>query len=140
MTDFTIYKIADNYQGEICELSVGTLAEVHSAYKLWLEEHWQGMGVSSEQDKETFAKHYPEGKLFYDNPEEWMEKYINASPQEIYHGWELELVYSTNSIVVDVVGYHPNDDETRYVYDFEEMANDFENQLNRLMQRTTDKI
>lgn len=139
MIDFTIYKIADNYQGEICELSVGTLAEVHSAYKLWLEEHWQGMGVSSEQDKETFAKHYPKAKSFYDNPEEWQKKY-GDDDAEIYFGWELTHIYTTNSIVVDSVGYHPDDDETRYVYDFEEMANDFENQLNRLMQRTTDKI
>ena len=139
MKDFIIYKIADNYQGEECELSIGTLPEVHSAYKQWLEEHWDGYRIASEQEKKVFAKHYPKAQLFYDNPEEWINKY-GDSGTEIYFGWELTHVYSSKSIVVDVGGYHPEDDETRYVYDFEEMANDFENQLNRLMQRTTDKI
>ena len=85
------------------------------------------------------VKHYPKAKSFYDNPEEWMNKY-GDSGTEIYFGWEFTQVYNRQSIVVDVIGYHPEDDETRYVYDFEEMANDFDNQLNRLMQRTTDKI
>mgnify|MGYP003133441032 CR=1 FL=1 len=40
-------------------------------------------------------------------------------------------------ITINVYGYHPDDengnvDETRYVFDFEEMANEFEDKLSEL--------
>ena len=48
-----------------------------------------------------------------------------------------ELVKKPESITIDVVGYHPNDengevDESQMVYDFEEMANAFEDKLSEL--------
>lgn len=97
MKELSIYKITDNYENQECELVLGTLSEVHSAYKQWLEEHWDGMGISSEQEKKVFAKEYPKAKLFYDNPKEWINKYGDLDA-EIYFGWKLTHIYTYKNI------------------------------------------
>tara|TARA_R110002020_G_scaffold154637_1_gene334691 strand:- start:1260 stop:1562 length:303 start_codon:yes stop_codon:yes gene_type:complete len=97
MKELSIYKITDNYENEECELVLGTLSEVHSGYKLWLEEHlsqdFDEADVSMTESWKCLAKYYPKAKLFYDNPEEWINKYGDCDA-EIYFGWKLTHIYT----------------------------------------------
>ncbi len=92
MKELSIYKITDNYENEECELVLGTLSEVHSGYKLWLEEHLSQNGLD-EEAWNTLAQEYPKAKLFYDNPKEWINKYGDLDA-EIYFGWKLTHIYT----------------------------------------------
>ena len=98
MKELSIYKITDNYENEECELVLGTLPEVHSSFKEWLEEHLSQNGLDEEDGYtteawNTLAKEYPKAKLFYDNPKEWINKYGDFDA-EIYFGWKLTHVYT----------------------------------------------
>jgi len=61
------------------------------------------------------------------------QKQLSELEMHLYHrALNSYISYLQDPICVSLVYYHPNDDETKRVYDFEEMANDFEDQLSKL--------
>ncbi len=61
------------------------------------------------------------------------QKQLSELEMHLYHRALNSYIHDLKDpICVSLVYYHPNDDETKRVYDFEEMANDFEDQLSKL--------
>ena len=96
-----IYKITEDdwENGETYELSLGTLKECAAAMDSWICENCQdhdndeSEDYSCYKDEEEFYKLNPDIKLFIDDPEKWVDE---NGESEIYNGWELEHVYTSN--------------------------------------------
>jgi hypothetical protein len=76
-------------------------------------------------------------KQLYDTYE-WILLVLNGEEKEphikdMLEGIENAITKLTNTIEVDISFYHPNDDETKKVYDEEGMREEFEYKLKQII-------